>query len=814
MKGKSSISNEELFKKLYKASNEKEVEGIIEKYPAIFDAKNWAPYGGNRENLGTIENQQASPIPALIEKITNSIDAILMKKCYEEGIDPKSEDAPRSMEEAVKTFFPNSNWDLPKFRKEQAESIQIIADGDKLKPSLIIYDDGEGQNPEDFEDTLLSLTKGNKNEIHFVQGKYNMGGSGAIVFCGKNKFHLIGSKRYDNKGDFGFTLIRKHPFNEEEKNKYKKSWYEYLKIDGKIPSFSVRDNLDLGLYNRRFKTGTILKLYNYDLPSGSRSVISRDLNQSLNEYLFEPALPIYTIDTKKRYSDDKNLERELFGLKRRLETSKKYIEDFFSVNIDDEEIGKIQITCYVFKTKIDDKNVKESKNSIQREFFKNKMSVLFSLNGQVHGSHSSAFISRSLAMPLIKDYTLIHVECTKISYEYRNELFMASRDRLKKGEESRKLDEKIKEQLKESKLHDYNKKRMSAIDVDSAETDKLIKSFSRNLPFEKGLFKLLGQTLKIKERKPKKAKKSSRRTTQDKDIPKFNPKRFPSYFKIDHKSKQGSPVIKIPFGGKRYIKFSTDVENHYFVRVKDPGELKLAILGYEPNEKTDGDQPGIPRKVQDIFNVVQTSPDEGKIKIVLNPTEKVQVGDSIKIKVTLTNPGNDYDQIFHVKISDPEKKTNKPQKITKEEPDDLGLPALIPVYKDENHAKENSGISWENLEKTGQSIDYANIMIPIVEDENLSRVCINLDSTVFRNYISKKNEQQRIVAKNRYLTSIYFHTIFLYSITKQNEYTLAKAENGKEESKEITEYLRDLFDHEYTQFLLNFEIQDIFNYMD
>lgn len=66
---------------------------------------------------------------------------------------------------------------------------------------MIIYDNGEGQHPKDFESTFLSLMRGNKNEIHFVQGKYNMGGSGAIVFCGKG-YQLIGSKRFDGSGEF------------------------------------------------------------------------------------------------------------------------------------------------------------------------------------------------------------------------------------------------------------------------------------------------------------------------------------------------------------------------------------------------------------------------------------------------------------------------------------------------------------------------------------------------------------------------------------------------------------------------------------
>jgi len=105
-----------------------------------------------------------------------------------------------------------------------------------------------------------------------------------------HSFTIIASKRYDNSGKFGFTLIRRHPFSEEDKKTKKNTWYEYLKIDGKIPSFSIEE-LDLGLYNRKFKTGSIIKLYSYDLPSGARSVISKDLRERINEYLFEPALP-------------------------------------------------------------------------------------------------------------------------------------------------------------------------------------------------------------------------------------------------------------------------------------------------------------------------------------------------------------------------------------------------------------------------------------------------------------------------------------------------------------------------------------------
>lgn len=182
----SPIDLKNLFGLLFNAPTEDDLDNTFRNYPDIFCPKNWVPLGGNESNYGIIENQQSNPIASLVEKLTNSIDALLMRKCIEQGIDPKSISAPKTMEEAINKFYPdNKNWDLNKFRRNQASEIQIIADGPPRESSVIIYDNGEGQHPEKFEDTFLSLMRGNKNEIHFVQGKYNMGGSGRLCFVVK-----------------------------------------------------------------------------------------------------------------------------------------------------------------------------------------------------------------------------------------------------------------------------------------------------------------------------------------------------------------------------------------------------------------------------------------------------------------------------------------------------------------------------------------------------------------------------------------------------------------------------------------------------
>ena len=810
----------QLFKRLYFAQTEDEVDKIINAHPDIFYHQNWYPLGGHENNFGVIENQQSAPIAALIEKITNSIDAVLMKKCLEAGLNPKGSHAPQSMEEARANFFPNhGKWDLAGLRNQQAESIQILADGPRRNTSLIIYDDGEGQHPEEFENTFLSLLHGNKNEIHFVQGKYNMGGSGAIVFCGKKRYQLIASKRYDNTGEFGFTLIREHPLSKAEEGVKKNTWYEYLKIDGKIPAFQA-DRQNLGLYQRAFTTGTIIKLYSYHL-SGI-SDISRDLNLSINEYLFEPVLPVYTIEKEERYPKS-SLRRGLYGLKRRLEQEdNKYVEESFSEDFDDTLFGKMKVTCYVFRTKIDDRSVKETKETIQREFFKNRMSVLFSVNGQVHGHYTSEFITRSLKLNLLKEHLLIHVDCTNMEYDFRKELFMASRDRLKDGEETRELRRFLAGKLgaKDSRLAEIQKRRKDSIAVESEDAKDLLKSFAQNFSRNEELLKLLEQTLNIdlppKGKKKTETNNSTQKKQRKKEQQPFNPQRFPAFFKRHH-GKAEKEVVAIPIGGEKTILFDTDVENNYFDRIEEPGELKIAILDFKTNETEGGDAPGKVDRIEDVFNARKSSPQDGTIKIHLNPKEVVHVGDEVKIKVSLGNSSSELEELFWVKISEPKAPSETSPKPEKKEIPSLGLPNLIFTYQ-EKRPKKNGDLTWEQFGGAiGQEMDYTTVMHPVVNGEKLESVYINMDSTVLRNFKAKTrnpSQEQLEIANRRYIASVYSHTLFLYSITKAHKYQIVQEKDDKDADIELGTYLKDLFSSYYAEFILNFGTDEIMQLLE
>ena len=807
-----------LFLKLYQAQNETELQKIIDSIPLFQDQSNWYPLGGNENNFATIENQQSSAIGALIEKFTNSIDATLMKKCYEMGIDPKSPKAPRTMQEAIEKFYGDKyQWLSSEFRRKQALDIQVIADGTtKLKhartydTSLTVYDNGEGQRPEDFESTFLSIGKGNKNDILFVQGKYNMGGTGAIVFCGKNRYQLIASRRYDG-GDFGFTLIRKHPFSEEDKRTKKNTWYEYLKIDGKIPSFPIK-TLDLGLHEKLFETGSIIKLYSYDLPEGARSVISKDLKDRVDEYLFEPALPILMVDKKERYPKDRELQRVSFGLKRKLEKDEnKYVEDYFTLKHHSSKVGDMKVTSYVFKTKVGDKNIKESRNTIRNEFFRSKMYVVFTMNGQVQGHLTSEFITRSLKFPLLKDHLLIHVDCTNMEYDFRSQLFMASRDRLKEGEEYRYLRDLLTKELKSSKLETIHKARKDSISVDSADTGDLIRSFTKNLPLNNDLLKLLNNTFDIEQKEEKKKKKKEKKKQEEKptEEEKFEPQRFPSFFKYKN-SKKGTNAVSIQKGKSKTLEFETDVENHYFDRDEDQGELKISLVDIGNNETKGGTQKGTPKDISEVFDVSKTDPEDGKIKVTLQPTDQLDIGDEVQLKIDLTSPSGDFEETILIEIDQPQKEQAKKDK--KEEPEKIGLPEL--VLTAQNPIEDNI-ISWEKLSETGViDMDYDNIMYIYSSDgEKLEKIYINLDSTVLKNHRSKFNSSElKEKAEKEYIAKVYFHTLFLYSINKNSKYRILKGEQGEE--LEINEYLQSIFEHQYTSFLINFNMNELIDNME
>ena len=637
-----------------------------------------------------------------------------------------------------------------------------------------------------------------------------MGGSGAIMFCGRKRYQLIASKRHTDDGEFGFTLIRQHPMSQQEEEEKKNHWYEYFVLNRCIPSFSIA-KMDLGLFQRRFTTGTIIKLYSY-YTEGNRN-IRRDMSRSINEFLYEPALPFYVVVNERRYPRERVLQAPIFGLKRQLMDS-KYVDrrDTFSDTIDDPEIGTIKVEVFVFKSSVEGRSQKETRDYVQREFFKNSMVVLFSLNGQVQGHFGRAFVTKTLKFNILKESLLIHVDCTNMQRDFRQQLFMPDRERLRKTPETKALRDGLGHDLRNGRLKDIHSRRLAMLSFESGDSEKLLKDLAKDLPMDKDIHKLLGQTFKLDTADSSKMKKKPRKPKPKQGEMEFNPQRYPTFFKLSGNMNGNTPVAHIPLGGSKTILFDSDVENLYFDRVEDPGDMKMALLNH--STQGGGARPGLPNDITGVFSVNRSSPQDGKIKVVQKPTKAASVGDEIQIRVDLISPAHiadTFQQILWVKIADPRKKPEKAG--MPEEPEPPGLPECVLVYQTAKDEQGNDVLIWERFsESANTEMSFDTIMFPLAEGDMLRAIYINMHSNVFMNYRSKFaniSHEQEENARNRYISSVYFHTIFLYTISRKRRYEIRRITEDDYEDEDLGKYLSDVFSSNYTEFPLNFGTNDL-----
>ena len=285
---------------ILRAESEREVDVIVASMPELTDITNWHPIDGRETNFNVVTNQASTGSKALAELCTNMVDAVLMKHAYQKGINPTGSDAPQSVIEGVRNLVQLrgarsgvlAEVDDPRYLQQFAESNLVIGvtGGTRRNESLCFtfVDNGEGQHPTDFEDTFLSLSKGNKTNIPFVQGKYNMGSSGVLTYCGRHWYKLIVSRRYDTSRDWGWTLVRRRPGSGTP-------IAEYFMLSGHIPSFSASVVHPMSLNSGKrddkvhISTGTVVKLYDYQMESVTSF---RSIRESLNENLVSTVLTV------------------------------------------------------------------------------------------------------------------------------------------------------------------------------------------------------------------------------------------------------------------------------------------------------------------------------------------------------------------------------------------------------------------------------------------------------------------------------------------------------------------------------------------
>lgn len=705
-------------------------------------------------NFSVIGNQQSLPESAIVEKVINSVDAMLTRECLRRGIDPEGYEAPTNIAKALQKFFKISQgslWNISApSRKRLAENICFVATGKKNKPCYSIIDMGEGQTPLKMPDTFLSLSKSNKLRIPFVQGKFNMGGTGVFQFTGHHNLQLIISKRDPEiarsendptKDYWGFTIVRR----EDPKEGRRSSTFTYLTINGKIPMFEAEDLPLLPgaypkAYYRPLKWGTFVKLFEYQMPGGLKTNILFDLYNRVCLLLPNIALPVRFFERRKGYRGH-TLETTMSGLLVRLyEDRRSNLEQGFP-NSSTISVSGEKMTCQIFAFK-----------KGQSEKYRKNEGIIFTINGQTHGHIPVTFFKRkSVGMSYLADSILVTVDCTGFTGRTREDLFMNSRDRLRGGELRDQIEKKLEELLRNHPGLRALRERRRREEIQSKLEDskplrEVLEEILRKSP---ALSSLLIPGFKLK------TPFDLRDVSQEEE---FVGKKFPTYFKIRLKGVKGCPI-----NSKFRIQYETDATNDYFERDNLPGEFGLYM---EEKEYTD--------YILNLWNGLAT--------LSVSLPGRVKVGDALIFKSIVTDPTQfgPFEDQFQVDVLKQRRKNNGERGERKKPPSQekgsdrsipsrLSLPQVIEIRKDRWLEFDFSEFSALEVKHTGtEGYDFY----------------INMDNIYLLSEIKAKSDVDAKLLNEKYKSAL---VLIGLALLKENSDNEEQKDEDRDLLKEVSE---------------------------
>lgn len=503
--------------------------------------------------------------------------------------------------------------------------------------------------------------------------------------------------------------------------------------------------------------------------------------------LFESALPILIYEN--RDFGGHSPTKVMLGNRTRLALdSNEHIEfqKSFQINLFN---SNIPMQVYLFN--------RETKNS---EFILGK-SVIYTLNGQTQGSETKSFISQDLGFRNLRDYMLVCVDCSQIGTTARQELFMASRDRLKQGRFYSELRQCIIDILSnDTHLKQKEQEYKGRVFKETGEDKDMVQSLFSKLKGNQDIRKMFSGNNGAFSFFNKKTKKPAPvdECEEDKKKEAKKLKRYPTLFKIKGFEKSSEDFVKVIHkGGKGKIILETDVENTFLSRSDDAGSIEITTLDFGKSNGTVGDY-NLPNEDSTKLRVQFSGPCEGEMEVIVEPREDAEIGDTIKLSIKMISSAGEDEVIAFVKIGDemPKKKEQK-EKIV-EEPE-LSLPQLTRVVQ---YSDDPDQAKWADCGMTAESIAKTKINSAGAIEE----VLINMDSNLVKKLINAKGANIERV-RNKYISSIYSHILMVYT-TMYGYYSKDDIEIDEHVRKEMQESLQAAVEFSfqyYAGFLLTYE---------
>ena len=479
---------------------------------------------------------------------------------------------------AVQRFFGDlSAKTTQEIRALAEQNLILYATGSRSRPCLSLYDAGEGQRPKDFAATFCSLIHGSeegsyKGAIPFVQGRFNMGGTGVLPFCGdERKLQLIVSRvpagLAKGHDEWGFTIFCFFPSKQDP------CWRYLTGPDGEVltagtdplalvPKLGAKSGEVCAPRERAVKGGTLIKMYDYKAP---RSNICGELFKKLEDYLLRPALPLRIIECRPEY------EANVMGVTvwdRLSAWGKDKLEEGF------QDGASMQIKLSTGEVIPAEVRVFKADKGTSAETDEPRTGLRALINGQSHARRDAQFFrNKAVDKEHIAGSMLVTLDCTDLGQASRNELFMSNRETFREGPLLTELFKKLQAELREHQgLKALNLKRYEDKIANATSDEDGISALEDLLATDPTLAELFGSMMPGRVAAKTIDTKSGTKVTGE-PLP-FKGTEFPSYFK--RASGANGVRIGLPRGDVSRVSFLTDVKNNYFTRSKYPGKCTFS----------------------------------------------------------------------------------------------------------------------------------------------------------------------------------------------------------------------------------------------
>lgn len=412
---------------LWDAKSTEDVEEILQMADEG-EGLRWRPIGDRPNNNGTIR-MASDPNLALLERITNGMDAVL-DLAHQQG----SDDSATSPRDAAKKWLAIPSGGLADMTATERRSlanrlaVTFRSSGASARPTIVIQDAGTGQTAKSVPKTLCSLNESNKIRQPWTMGTYGQGGS---VTYGFSRATVILTRRHPSLLSSGeedavaWTVVKMHQYDDAVM-----PTYEYLVgADNEVRTLPATVFQD-------FSHGTRIIHVAYAW-NGASNPITTNPWQFFHSALFDPVMPFILAGDRSK-SEIENGNRVIIGNAARLarpdeSAARGQIEiahsDANRIDLG-AEFGHVDVKWWV----VTRSEGSTSKSEPAASYVRADNAVAMTLFGQRQDTEPRYWIKERLQLPFLFKNLIVQIDCDSLTARGKNEVFASTRERATRGD--------------------------------------------------------------------------------------------------------------------------------------------------------------------------------------------------------------------------------------------------------------------------------------------------------------------------------------------------------------------------------------------